>query len=62
MELENGKNLDYWKDLQIIVEDEIHKLRDTSSSSGISFYLASLTNYDNAFHTSFQLYFHIVLQ
>lgn len=32
MELENGKNLDYWKDLQIIVEDEIHKLRDTHSS------------------------------
>lgn len=33
MELENGKNLDYWRDLQIIVEDELHKLRRVDSSS-----------------------------
>ncbi|KFM74457.1 hypothetical protein X975_17517, partial [Stegodyphus mimosarum] len=32
MELEK-KNASYWKDLQIIVEDEIHKLRDSSESS-----------------------------
>lgn len=34
MELENGNNSDYyyWKDLQIIVEDEIHKLRSVDSS------------------------------
>ncbi|XP_067144570.1 splicing factor Cactin-like isoform X1 [Centruroides vittatus] len=33
MELENGKNWDYWRDLQIIVEDELHKLRRVDSSS-----------------------------
>ncbi|XP_015927341.1 splicing factor Cactin [Parasteatoda tepidariorum] len=32
IELENGKNFDYWKDLQIIVDDEIHKLRELSGS------------------------------
>lgn len=32
MELENGKNLDYWKDLQIIVEDEMHKLRKVDTT------------------------------
>ncbi|UYV79523.1 CACTIN, partial [Cordylochernes scorpioides] len=26
-ELENGRNQDYWKDLEIIAEDELHKLR-----------------------------------
>lgn len=26
-ELERGKNLDYWNDITIIVEDELHKLR-----------------------------------
>ena len=26
-ELEKGKNLDYWNDITIIVEDELHKLR-----------------------------------
>lgn len=34
MELENGKNLDYWKDLEIIVDDEIHKLCDNDGSDG----------------------------
>ncbi|GFS73672.1 hypothetical protein TNCV_2246941 [Trichonephila clavipes] len=28
--IENGKNYDYWKDLEIIVDDEIHKLCDNS--------------------------------
>ncbi|XP_013789057.2 cactin-like [Limulus polyphemus] len=32
MELENGKNLDYWRDLQIIVEEELHNLRRINSS------------------------------
>lgn len=26
-ELERGKNLDYWNDITVIVEDELHKLR-----------------------------------
>ncbi|KAG8312613.1 hypothetical protein J6590_020533 [Homalodisca vitripennis] len=27
IELEKGKNLDYWNDITVIVEDELHKLR-----------------------------------
>ena len=27
IELERGKNLDYWNDITVIVEDELHKLR-----------------------------------
>ncbi|GIY35955.1 hypothetical protein CEXT_5821 [Caerostris extrusa] len=30
--IENGKNYDYWKDLEIIVDDEIHKLCDNADS------------------------------
>ncbi|XP_055952257.1 splicing factor Cactin-like [Argiope bruennichi] len=30
--IENGKNYDYWKDLEIIVDDEIRKLSDNSDS------------------------------
>ncbi|KAG0426137.1 hypothetical protein HPB47_026741, partial [Ixodes persulcatus] len=35
MELENSRNLNYWRDVQIIVEEELRKLRrlDTSSAS-----------------------------
>lgn len=31
-ELERGKNLDYWNDITIIVEDELHKLRKLQQS------------------------------
>jgi hypothetical protein len=32
-ELERGKNLDYWSDITIIVEDELHKLRKLEKQS-----------------------------
>ncbi|OXU24305.1 hypothetical protein TSAR_007373 [Trichomalopsis sarcophagae] len=32
-ELERGKNLDYWNDITIIVEDELHKLRKLHQQS-----------------------------
>lgn len=31
-ELERGKNLDYWNDITVIVEDELHKLRKLERS------------------------------
>ncbi|PIO28182.1 hypothetical protein AB205_0058140, partial [Aquarana catesbeiana] len=31
MELEQGKNVDFWKDMTIITEDEISKLRKLES-------------------------------
>ncbi|UYV69194.1 CACTIN [Cordylochernes scorpioides] len=33
-ELENGRNQDYWKDLEIIAEDELHKLRKKDDQVG----------------------------
>lgn len=27
MELEKGKNFNYWNDITVIVEDELHKMR-----------------------------------
>ncbi|XP_039277396.1 cactin isoform X2 [Nilaparvata lugens] len=33
MELEKGKNLDYWNDITVIVEDELHKLRKQEKQS-----------------------------
>lgn len=33
MELEKGKNLDYWNDITIIVEDELYKLRKVDAAS-----------------------------
>ncbi|XP_046398642.1 cactin [Ischnura elegans] len=32
-ELERGKNLDYWNDITVIVEDELHKLRKLEKQS-----------------------------
>jgi hypothetical protein len=32
-ELERGKNLDYWSDITVIVEDELHKLRKLEKQS-----------------------------
>ena len=39
MELERGKNLDYWNDVTILVEDELRKskkLRKTAEFEGVS--------------------------
>uniref|UniRef100_A0A1B6D1W8 Splicing factor Cactin n=1 Tax=Clastoptera arizonana TaxID=38151 RepID=A0A1B6D1W8_9HEMI len=33
IELERGKNLDYWNDITVIVEDELHKLRKMEKQS-----------------------------
>lgn len=33
MELEKGKNLDYWNDITIIVEDELYKLRKVDAAN-----------------------------
>lgn len=33
MELEKGKNLDYWNDITILVEDELQKLRKLERQS-----------------------------
>lgn len=33
IELEKGKNLDYWNDITVIVEDELHKLRKLEKQS-----------------------------
>lgn len=33
MELERGKNLDYWNDITILVEDELQKLRKLERQS-----------------------------
>jgi hypothetical protein len=32
-ELERGRNLDYWNDITVIVEDELHKLRKLEKQS-----------------------------
>lgn len=32
-ELERGKNLDYWSDITVIVDDELHKLRKLEKQS-----------------------------
>jgi hypothetical protein len=32
-ELERGKNLDYWNDITVIVEDELYKLRNLEKQS-----------------------------
>lgn len=48
-ELERGKNLDYWHDITVIVEDELHKLRKMQKQ----------TEYDAGlyrFCCSFQIY------
>lgn len=42
MELEKGKNFDYWNDITILVEDELHKLRKLERQSefdGMSLFL-----------------------
>lgn len=33
MELEKGKNFDYWNDITVIVEDELHKMRRIQNQS-----------------------------
>lgn len=33
MELEKGKNFDYWNDITVIVEDELHKMRKIQKQS-----------------------------
>ena len=33
MELEKGKNLDYWNDITVLVNDELHKLRKLEKQS-----------------------------
>lgn len=33
MKLEKGKNLDYWNDITVIVEDELYKLRKMGKKS-----------------------------
>jgi len=33
MELEKGKNFDYWNDITVIVEDELHKMRRIQKQS-----------------------------
>lgn len=33
MELEKGRNLDYWNDITVIVEDELHKMRKIQKES-----------------------------
>lgn len=33
MELEKGKNFDYWNDITVIVEDELHKMRKMQKQS-----------------------------
>ena len=32
--LEKDKNMDYWRDITVIVEDELHKLRKLDSQTG----------------------------
>ena len=32
--LEKGNNADYWQDITVIVEDELHKLRKLDSRTG----------------------------
>lgn len=38
-ELERGKNLDYWNDITVIVEDELHKLRKIEKQNEYDFSL-----------------------
>lgn len=33
MKLEKGRNLDYWNDITVIVEDELYKLRKMEKKS-----------------------------
>lgn len=33
MELERGKNLDYWNDITVLVEDELNKLKKMEKQS-----------------------------
>lgn len=33
IKLEHGKNLDYWNDITVIVEDELYKLRKLEKKS-----------------------------
>lgn len=42
IELERGKNLDYWNDITVIVEDELHKLRKLEKQTE---YEAGTANY-----------------
>jgi len=52
MELEKGKNFEYWNDITVIVEDELHKMRRIQKQSAFTgkCYTILLKNY-----------FHIIL-
>jgi len=36
MELEKGKNFDYWNDITVIVEDELHKMKRLQKQSAFT--------------------------
>lgn len=62
MELEKGKNFDYWNDITILVEDELHKLKKMKRQAEFEGqYLHILTKQLNSLRLFlFLMYFNIV--